>query len=408
MDGSGIAWMLAATALVLVMTPGLALFYGGMVRAKSVVSMMMLSFGAIGVVGVLWVLVGASMATVPGEAHFEFSGSPFEDFGLAASAASDDRLLAAAFGGTFAILTIALISGAIADRARFGSWLLFAAGFAVLGYFPIAAWVWGGGWIMQLGDALGYDGISVIDYAGGTAVHINAGAAALALALVLGRRAGFDRSLHQPHNVPLVLVGTALLWFGWFGFNAGAAGATGLVGGPAGLVTVNTLVAPAAGILGWLLVERLRSGKPTSIGAASGAVAGLVVITPACADVAPGWAIALGFAGGALCAFAGELKYRLGYDDSLDVVGLHLVGGLLGSLAPGLVGMRSGLLTAGDPRQLIVQLVAAVAVLAYSFALSWGLGTLIQRTIGFRVRAEDEVAGLDAALHGERAYAIEG
>ncbi|CAG7845483.1 Ammonia channel [Pseudoclavibacter triregionum] len=407
MDAAGFSWMLASCALVLVMTPGVAFFYGGLVRAKSVVSMMMLSFGAIGVVGVLWALVGFSMATVPGAHLLEFSGSPLANFGLAAIQDDPAALLAAAYGGTFAIITIALISGSIADRAKFGSWLVFAALFALLGYFPIAAWVWGGGWIMRLGEALGFDGVSVIDYAGGTAVHINAGAAAMALALVLGRRVGFARSIHQPHNVPLTLIGGALLWFGWFGFNAGAAGAGDLLAGPAGLVVVNTLVAPAAGILGWIATDAARKTKPSSIGAVSGAVAGLVGITPCCADIAPGWAIVLGLVAGTLCCLASELKFRFGYDDSLDVVGLHLVGGLLGSIWPGLVATKTGLLTTGDPRQLVVQVIAALAVLVYAFVLSLGLGWAIQQTIGFRVRTEDEVAGVDAAMHGETAYALE-
>lgn len=351
MDAAGFAWMLASCALVLVMTPGIAFFYGGLVRAKSVVSMMMLSFGAIGVVGV-------SMSKAPGERLFEFAGSPFADFGLAAIQDDSSALLTAAYGGTFAIIAIALISGSIADRAKFGSWLLFAALFAVLGHFPIAAWVRGGGCIMRLGEALGFDGVAVIDYAGGTAVHINAGAGDL---------------LH----------------------------------GPAGLIVVSTLVAPAAGILGWIAADAGRKAKPSSIGAVSGAVAGLVGITPCCADVAPGWAIVLGLVAGALCCLASELKYRFGYDDSLDVVGLHLVGGLLGSIWPGLVATKTGLLTTGDPRQLVVQVIAALSVLVDAFLLSLGLGWAIQKTIGFRVRSEDEVAGVDAAMHGESAYALE-
>ena len=404
MDAGGTAWLLMSAALVLLMTPGLALFYGGLVRERGVVSMMMMSFGALALVAVLWVLYGWSMSSVPGESFFEFAGAPLADPAMASLAHDDAGMIGAAYGATFAIITVALISGAIADRARFGSWLLFAGLFATLVYFPVAAWVWGGGWIMQLGERLGFAGIEVIDYAGGTAVHINAGAAALALALVLGRRQGFGRRLAAPHSVPLVLIGTALLWFGWFGFNVGAEGTGDLTAGIPGLIFMNTIAAPAAGILGWLLLERLRGGKPTAIGAASGAIAGLVGITPACASIAPGWALLLGAVCGLAANWACELKWLAKYDDSLDVVGIHLVAGLIGSLWPGLFAYGTGLLTGGGAEQLLLQLVASVAVLGYSFGMSWVLGTAIQRTIGFRLTSEEEVAGVDESVHGERAY----
>lgn len=406
MDTGGIVWVMISAALVLLMTPGLAFFYGGMVKEKSVISMMMLSFGSLGLVAVLWILYGSSMAAVPGESFFEFSGNPFADFALGGVVDDTEGLLGAAYGATFAIITTALISGAIADRAKFGSWMLFAGIFATLVYFPVAAWVWGGGWITQLGDALGWSEIAVIDYAGGTAVHINAGAAALALALVLGRRHGFSKGMHRPHNVPLVLIGTALLWFGWFGFNVGAEGFANLTEGIPGLIFVNTIAAPAAGILGWIVVERVRSGKPTSIGAASGAVAGLVAITPACAVLTPGWSLVLGALAGVLCCLAVELKFRLGFDDSLDVVGLHLVGGLLGSLFPGFFAFGTGLFTGGDARQLVVQLIASLAVMIYSFVVSLLVAWGIQATIGFRIRHEDEVAGVDVIVHGETGYEL--
>ncbi|MET0468489.1 MAG: ammonia channel protein, partial [Aeromicrobium sp.] len=295
------AWLLLTAALVLFMTPGLAFFYGGLVKASSVVSMMMLSFGAMGLVAVLWVLYGFNMAFVDGSSGDwipEVVGNAFSDFGMAdaAQAAFDGEgeltLAGVIFGGTFAIITVALISGAIADRARFFPWMVFAGLFATLVYFPVAASVFSfvtddegvptfTGWVGQLGGHLGLD-VGTIDYAGGTAVHINAGAAALALAIVLGKRVNFSRELAKPHNVPLVLIGAAILWFGWFGFNGGAALATGTAGtnGSAGLIFVNTLVAPAAALLGWILVEHFKNGKATAVGAASGIVAGLVAITP--------------------------------------------------------------------------------------------------------------------------------
>src|SRR5690606_20499225 len=245
---------------------------------------------------------------------------------------------------TFAIITTALISGAIADRAKFGSWMLFAGLWATIVYFPVAAWVWGGGWILNLGTSMGFS-TEVIDYAGGTAVHINAGAAALGLSLVLGKRIGFQKGIQKPHNVPLVLLGAAILWFGWFGFNAGAEYAGDF--GSAGLIVINTIGATAAAVLGWIVVEKVKDGKATSVGAASGAVAGLVAITPSCANLAPGWALLLGVLAGALCALAVELKYKLGYDDSLDVVGIHLVGGLLGTVYLGFFAIDTGLFLGG-------------------------------------------------------------
>lgn len=399
MDTGELSWAITATALVLLMTPGLAFFYGGLVKAKSVISMMMMSFGSLALIGVLWVLYGFNMSAV--ESPGDFAGNPFSDFGL--GSADNETLVGAAFGATFAIITVALISGSIADRAKFGAWMLFAGLFATLVYFPVAAWVWGGGWILNLGETL--DLPAVIDYAGGTAVHINAGAAALALALVLGKRVLFEKGAHKPHNVPLVLLGAAILWFGWFGFNAGAEFANGLAG--VGLIVVNTLGATAAAILGWLVVEKLKGGKPTAVGAASGAVAGLVAITPACANLTPGWALLLGAVAGVVCALAVELKFRFRYDDSLDVVGIHLVGGLIGTLYLGLFATGTGLFTGGDFGQFTVQLIAVSAVLVYSFAVAFTVGYAIEKTMGFRVRNEDELAGLDKVMHGEEGYAIQ-
>ncbi|MBG0717825.1 ammonium transporter [Microbacterium sp. 2C] len=406
MDSGNLAWSVTATALVLFMTPGVAFFYGGLVKAKSVVSMMMMSFGAMGLVGVLWILYGSNMTVIAeGENQF-LSGNPFSDFGLAGT--SSDGLVVSAYGATFAIITVALISGAIADRAKFGSWMIFAGIWATVVYFPVAAWVWGGGWAYNLGSNLGLD-VSVIDYAGGTAVHINAGAAALALALVLGKRVGFQKGIHKPHNVPLVMLGAAILWFGWFGFNAGAEGTFSLLGtadSKVGLIVINTLGATAAAIIGWIVVEKLKDGKPTAVGAASGAVAGLVAITPSCAALAPGWALLLGVIAGAVCAFAVELKWKLGYDDSLDVVGVHLVGGIIGTLYIGFFATDTGLFTGGTGAQLLVQFIAAFGVLIYSFVVAYLLGLLIEKTIGFRVKNEDEIAGIDTVVHGEEGYAL--
>ena len=400
MDTGELGWAVTASALVLLMTPGVAFFYGGLVKAKSVVSMMMMSFGALGLVSVLWILYGFNMSSVTSPK--DFSGNPFSDFAL--GAADNETLVGALFGATFAIITVALISGAIADRAKFGAWLLFAGLWATLVYFPVAAWVWGGGWIMHLGASMGLH-YSVIDFAGGTAVHINAGAAALALAIVLGKRVGFGRGTNKPHNVPLVVLGASILWFGWFGFNVGAEYLNGMA--HVGLIAINTLGATAAAIIGWLLVEKFKDGKPTSVGACSGAVAGLVAITPSCANLAPGWGLLLGLLAGVVCALAVELKYRFGFDDSLDVVGIHMVGGILGTVYLGFFAKGTGLLVGGDAMQLIMQVIAASGVLVYSFSVAFAIGWVINRTMGFRVTNEDELAGIDTVVHGEEGYALE-
>jgi Amt family ammonium transporter len=419
MDQGNTAFILLAAALVLLMTPGLAFFYGGLVKAKSVISMMMLSFGAMGLIGVLWVLYGYSIAfpaTAEGQIQFPWAIDPSE-FGLTSlletpEGAAFPPLAFVAFQATFAIITVALVSGAIADRAKFGSWMIFATIWATIVYFPVASWVFNfglaedgsfayGGWITYgLQEWLG---AGAIDFAGGTAVHINAGAAALALALVLGKRVGFQKGIAVPHNPPFVLLGAGLLWFGWFGFNAGSELAAD---NTAALAFVNTIAAPAAALLAWLIVEKIKDGKPTSVGAASGAVAGLVAITPACAALTPGWAIVLGLIAGAVCAIAIELKFKWGFDDSLDVVGIHLVGGLIGTLFIGFFATNVGLFTGGDGTQLLVQAIAAFSVLAYSFILAYAIGWIIQKTIGFRVKNEDEIAGIDTVVHGEEGYVL--
>jgi len=418
MDQGNTTFILIAAALVLLMTPGLAFFYGGLVKAKSVISMMMLSFGAIGLIGVLWVLYGYAITFANNVGIDGLIGIDTGAIGLTSllevpEGAAFPPLAFAAFQATFAIITVALISGAIADRAKFGAWMVFAGIWATVVYFPVASWVFNftlgedgsfvdGGWITYgLQETFG---VGAIDFAGGTAVHINAGAAALALALVLGKRIGFAKGAHVPHNPPFVLLGAGLLWFGWFGFNAGSELAAD---GVAALAFINTIAAPAAALLAWLVVEKIKDGKPTSVGAASGAVAGLVAITPAGASLTPGWAIVLGLVSGAVCALAVDLKFRLGFDDSLDVVGIHLVGGLVGTLYLGFFANGTGLIYSGEFTQLIVQAIAALAVMIYSFTLAFVIGLAIEKTMGFRVKEEDELAGIDPIVHGEEGYVLE-
>ena len=412
-DTGDTAWVLVSAALVLLMTPGLAFFYGGMVRAKSVLNMMMMSFIAMGTIGVLWVLFGYSMAFGNSVGGLGIIGDPLQYFGLQGLMSPDatvftiPALVFVAFQACFAIIAVALVSGSIADRASFGGWTLFTILWGVLVYFPAAHWVFAfdgaaaekGGWIANT--------VKAIDFAGGTAIHINAGAAALALALVLGPRIGFGTKPMRPHNMTLVMLGAGLLWFGWFGFNAGSALGAGTW---AGLAWVNTLVATCAAMLGWLLVEKIRDGHPTSLGAASGVVAGLVAITPACGSVSPLGSIAIGAIAGVACAYAVGLKYRFGYDDSLDVVGVHLVGGLVGTLAIGLFAdpatpaAVAGLFYGGGFDQLGKQAIGAFAVLAYSFVASYLIGLLIKKTIGWRVTPAAELNGIDLAEHSEAGY----
>jgi len=417
MDQGNTAFILIAAALVLLMTPGLAFFYGGLVKAKSVISMMMMSFGALGLIGVLWVLYGYAIAFPGAEgtvAPWSIDGNALGLNSLieVPEGAAYPPLAFVAFQATFAIITVALVSGAIADRAKFGSWMIFAGLWATIVYFPVASWVFNfglaedgsfayGGWLTHgLQDIFG---VGTIDFAGGTAVHINAGAAALALALVLGKRVGFAKGVSVPHNPPFVLLGAGLLWFGWFGFNAGSELAAD---GTAALAFVNTIAAPAAALLAWLLVEKIKDGKPTSVGAASGAVAGLVAITPACGSLTPGWAVVLGLVAGAVCALAIDLKFKLGFDDSLDVVGIHLIGGLIGTLYLGFFANGTGLVYSGEFTQLLVQAIAALSVLLYSFVLAFIIGFAIEKTIGFRVKNEDEIAGIDTVIHGEEGYVL--
>ncbi|MBC7633075.1 ammonium transporter [Aeromicrobium sp.] len=410
MNTGDTAWVLVSSALVLLMTPGLAFFYGGMTRGKSVLNMMMMSFGTIAVVSLLWVLYGFSVAFGESDSGlwggFDWAGMKHMtsvETTLNGSVYGIPLLVFAAFQLMFAVITPALISGAIADRAKFGTWLIFVALWVSLVYFPVAHWVFdfgdadgnGAGWLAARG---------VLDFAGGTAVHVNAGAAGLALAIVLGKRVGWKRDPMRPHSLPLVMLGAALLWFGWFGFNAGSAlGANAL----AGQAFFTTMIATATAMLGWMLVETVRDKKATSLGAASGAVAGLVAITPACAFVTPIGAVGLGLVAGAVCALAVGLKYKFGFDDSLDVVGVHLVGGAIGALSLGLISNYSGtegLFYGGNISVLGNQALAVVCVGGFSFVAAFILGKLLDVTIGFRLSEEDEVVGIDQVEHLETAY----
>ena len=419
MNNNDTMFLIFGSAMVLFMTPGLAFFYGGLVRASSVVSMMMMSFGSIAIVSVLWVVYGYAIS-FSGEGYGNFVGIDgflgidlsnlgFERALSEALSSGDGSTIAfAGFQATFAIITVALISGAIADRAKFGSWMLFAGIWATIVYFPVTGWVFNftldkagnitdGGWLVKE--------IGLLDFAGGTVVEVASGASALALALVLGKRFGFTKGMHAPHNVPLTLIGVGILWFGWFGFNAGSALHAD---GTASLAFINTLASGVGGLVAWAGYEKFKHGKPTAVGAGSGAISGLVAITPACGFLSPTWSLVLGLIVGVVCALAIELKYLLGFDDSLDVVGIHLVGGIVGTLFIGLVGTVGlspvGWLQTGDPAQLGRQAIGVAVVGLFAFAVSWLLAQGIQKTIGFRVSSTDEIAGVDSVMHGESAY----
>ncbi|TQR84626.1 ammonium transporter [Mycobacterium hodleri] len=433
-DTGDTAWMLASAALVLLMTPGLAFFYGGMVRAKGVLNMLMMSISSMGVVTVLWALYGYSMAF--GNDKFNFVGDPTQYWGLkgiiggnaAAAVVADPSAgveaadavtiplagtipmsVFVAFQLMFAIITVALISGAVADRLKFSGWLLFSGLWVTVVYFPVAHWVFAfdgftgetGGWIANK--------LAAVDFAGGTAVHINAGTAGLVLAIILGKRKGWPGSPMRPHNLPFVMLGAGLLWFGWYGFNAGSAVGSG---GLAGATFVTTTVATAAAMLAWLLTEKIRDGHATSLGAASGIVAGLVAITPSCSSVNVVGALVIGVVAGVLCALAVGLKFKLGFDDSLDVVGVHLVGGLAGTLLVGLVAAPetgagvAGLFYGGGFDQLWRQAVGAGAVLLYSAIGTAIVAYIVKFTVGLRLDEEEERNGIDEAEHAETAYEL--
>jgi Amt family ammonium transporter len=430
LDTGNNAWMFASAALVLLMTPGLAFFYGGMVRRKTVINMLMMSFSAMGTVGVVYVLWGYSMSfssnvfggvvgdpwTVFGMAGLGLTGQDPNGIVNSAGAANGvTGLTFVAFQLTFAIITVALISGSVADRMRFSTWLVFSIVWVTIVYFPLAHMVWGGGLLSGWSGGLSAkifgltpDGSAAavvpMDFAGGTVVHIDAGIAGIAMAFLLGKRKGYGRDPMRPHNVPYVMLGAGLLWFGWFGFNAGSAGAAN---GAAGLAFMNTSTATSAAMLGWLIVERILHGKATGIGAASGAVAGLVAITPAAGFVSPVGSLLIGGLAGGICAWAIGLKNRFGLDDALDVGGVHLVGGVVGTVSIGFFSTSTGLFYGGNPDQLIIQVIIAAVAILFSGTLTLGIGLVLRRTMGLRLSEEDEYAG-DTAIHGESAYDFEG
>ncbi len=421
-DYASTAFVILCASLVLVMTtPALALFYGGMTRTKSVLNMMMMSFSAMGVVGIIYVLYGYSMSFGT-ENIAGIIANPFQYFGLSGTTDSVinpfsyegygniPELAFVAFQLTFAVITVALISGAIADRVKFSTWLVFSGLWVTFSYFPIAHMVWGGGllsanatslssWIF--GSTDGTANVVPIDFAGGTVVHINAGMAGLVLALIVGQRVGFGKIAMRPHNVPLTMIGAGLLWFGWFGFNAGSELAPD---GTAALVWVNTTTATCAAMIGWLVVEKIRDGHATSVGAASGVVAGLVAITPACGALSPLGSIILGVVAGGLSALAVGLKFRFGYDDSLDVVGVHLVAGVWGTIGAGLLATATGLFYGGGIDQLVIQILIALCTIVISGVVTFVIAMALKATMGWRIPEEVEVTGIDQGEHAETAY----
>lgn len=401
-DTGDTAWILTSSALVLLMTPGLALFYGGMVRSKNALSTLMHSFFAMGLMTLQWVVIGYSLAFAPGNwfvggLDYVFLSGVGND---AAEGLTIPHSVFMIFQGMFAIITPALISGAFAERVKFSAYVVFLLLWGTLVYDPVCHWVWGGGW-------LGADSRwHALDFAGGTVVHINSGIAALAFVLVLGRRIGYPHQAMKPHNLGMTVLGAGLLWFGWFGFNGGSALAAD---GAAANAFVVTHIAAATATVSWAVVEKLHRGKASVLGAASGAVAGLVAITPACGFVDPAGSIAIGAIAGAVCYYGVLLKTRLGYDDSLDALGIHGIGGAWGAIATGIfcleaVGGTAGLIEAGNVGQFINQVVSVVATAVYSFAVTFILVNIIDRTIGLRVNEEEERTGLDLTAHGETAY----
>jgi Amt family ammonium transporter len=395
-DTGDTAWLLTSAALVMFMTPGLALFYGGLVRSKNVLGTIMQSFFALALVTVLWVMVGYTLAFGPDRGGL-IGGLQFWGFRGVGQAPSDVYATTTphvAFGIyqlMFAIITPALITGAIAERMKFAGYVLFLGLWSLVIYSPLAHWVWGGGWIGDLG---------ALDFAGGTVVHISAGAAALAAILYLGKRRGFGKEAFVPHNVPMVITGAAILWFGWFGFNAGSALAAN---GLAASAFAATHIATAAAVIGWLIPETIRHGRPTTIGAATGAVAGLVAITPAAGFVEPWAAIVIGLAAGLVCFAAVDLKSKLGYDDSLDVVGVHMVGGIVGALLTGLLASVA-INALSEGANIGAQAIAVGATLAFSFLGTLAILKLVDLLVGVRVTEEEEVTGLDLSQHAEVGY----
>ncbi|WP_291527382.1 ammonium transporter [Bifidobacterium sp. UBA744] len=421
------AWMLTSASLVFLMTPGVAFFYGGMVRAKAVLNMLMLSAAALSVTAVIWTLWGWSIAYA-GTSIGGIFGDPLTGFLLKDSVSATDGVFGAvndpstfttasddmpsypgsidvAFQVTFAMITVALISGALAERIKYSTWMLFVALWITFDYAPMAHMVWNHGLLSGDGAISTAIGAAAHDFAGGTVVHINAAVAALVIVLIIGKRKGFGVAPIRPHNVPFVMLGAFLLWFGWFGFNAGSAfGANGT----AGYAWMSTTAATAAAMLAWGFTEKIRTGHYTAMGAASGIVAGLVAITPAADVVSPLWAMVLGAIAGVLCCFACGLKFKLGYDDSLDVVGVHGVGGLTGTVLIGFFGEGTGLFAGGDYKQLLVQVVIALCAILYSGVMTAIIAFVLEKTLGWRVTEAQEVGGIDLADQGERAYDFAG
>ncbi|RSX50387.1 ammonium transporter [Bifidobacterium callimiconis] len=418
-DAGNAAWMLTSASLVFLMTPGVAFFYGGMVRAKAVLNMLMLSTAALAVTGVVWTFWGWSIAYAGTDIGGIF-GDPATGFLLKDTMVATNGVWGSVDGGsdaayppsinvafqvTFAMITVALITGALAERIKFSTWMIFVALWITFVYAPMAHMVWNGGLLSPDGAISQAIGAQAHDFAGGTVVHINAAVAALVTVLIIGKRKGFPKEPFRPHNVPFVMLGAFLLWFGWFGFNAGSAFAAN---GTAGYTWVSTTAATSAATLGWLFTEKIRSGHYTAMGAASGMVAGLVAITPAADVVSPLWAMVLGLIAGILCCFAVGLKFKLGYDDSLDVVGVHGVGGLTGTVLVGFFAQDTGLFAGGDYKQLLVQIVIALVAILYSGVLTAIISFALEKTVGWRVTEAQEVGGVDLADQGERAYDFAG
>jgi len=416
MDTGDAAWVLVSAALVLFMTPGLALFYGGMDRNRNVLNMLMMNFWCLLIIPIVWVAVGWTLSysgdgKFIGDLDFKFlDGMNI----VGESGGGGTLLLSAAFLGMFACITPALISGAVADRMKFSAWAIFVPIWLVLVYVPISFWIYGGYWTSDDGTITGWLGErGSLDFAGGTVIHVNAGIAALAAVLVLGKRKGWPGEGHPPHSMPLVMLGTGILWLGWFGFNAGSAFAAN---GTAIQAFMNTFLAAAAAGLAWAVIERIKDGHFTNLGVASGIVAGLVAITPGAGFVAGMSPIFIGLIAGAICCFAVQLKFKAGYDDALDVVGIHFVGGLVGSLLIGFFAdpeffdgtFGEGLFYGGGTELLVEQIIANVSAIVFSFIVTFAIFKVLDLTIGVRVSEEAEDTGLDADQHAETAYAGSG
>ncbi len=394
LDTGDTAWLLVSSAFVLLMLPGLALFYGGMVRAKNVLSTFLYSFTALTIVGVVWAVIGFTLAFGETESPF-VGGMQYLMLGgdfMTALSGTIPLSVFAMFQGMFAIITVALISGAIVERMKFSAWVIFMVVWVIVVYSPVAHWVWASsGWLFKMG---------ALDFAGGTVVHFSSGCAALALAIVLGNRKDFQKTAIIPHNLTQTLIGAGLLWFGWFGFNAGSALGANVL---AGLAFANTMIAAAAAGVSWMLIEWTH-GKPSALGVASGIVAGLVAITPAAGFVAPWGALVLGLLVGVLCCYAIRLKFKLKLDDSLDVFGIHGVGGLFGAIMTGVLAIEGKGLISGNAAQVGIQTIGVLSAGLYSFVVTLVIAYALKATIGLRVTPEQEAEGTDVNQHGEKAY----